>query len=207
MMKNNQRLNEISLTARVLGALFYFAPDSTQTVPLVEEMIQGDWYAQWPIHDAQLADIARQLASTPQHPESLTDAWQRLFIGPWVLPAPPWGSVWLDHENVMFGDSMLQLRQWLQQQCIDCHIDDTEPCDHIGSLLLLVAWLAQEGKPDLLEQLLAWHLLPWAWRFLQVFTDKASHPFYIALGRLTQITLQQWQSTLLIPVAQKKLFL
>jgi TorA maturation chaperone TorD len=30
--------------------------------------------------------------------ETIPEAWQRLFIGPWALPAPPWGSVWLDKE-------------------------------------------------------------------------------------------------------------
>ncbi len=31
-----------------------------------------------------------------------------------ALPAPPWGSVWLDKENVLFGDSTLALREWMR---------------------------------------------------------------------------------------------
>ncbi|MBK0865187.1 hypothetical protein JFK35_14615, partial [Enterococcus faecium] len=54
--------------------------------------------------------------------------------------------------------------------------------------------------------LLAWHLFPWSSRFLNVFIEKADHPFYQALGELARLTLAQWQSQLLIPVADKPLF-
>lgn len=43
-------------------------------------------------------------------------------------------------------------------------------------------------------------------RFLDVFIEKAEHPFYRALGELARLTLAQWQSQLLIPVAVKPLF-
>lgn len=207
MNTSSQRSDTIAVTGRVLGALFYYAPDSEQGAPLVHEITQPLWYQHWPVADHQLVDIAQQFASTSQHTESLAQAWQRLFIGPWALPAPPWGSVWLDHENVLFGDSMLQLRQWLREQNIDCGIDDTEPCDHIGILLMLAAWLAESAKQQALDQLLAWHLLPWTRRFLEVFISKADHPFYCALGRLTRLTLNHWQQQLIIPLADKSLFL
>jgi len=37
-------MNEgFAFTARVLGALFYFAPDSEQAAPLVAALTGGDW--------------------------------------------------------------------------------------------------------------------------------------------------------------------
>ncbi len=42
--------------------------------------------------------------------------------------------------------------------------------------------------------------------FVDVFIEKAEHPFYRALGELARLTLAQWQSQLLIPVAVKPLF-
>ncbi|MGB9098314.1 molecular chaperone TorD family protein [Erwinia sp.] len=36
--------------------------------------------------------------------------WQTLFIGPKAFKAPPWGSVYLDGESVLFGDSTHSLR-------------------------------------------------------------------------------------------------
>lgn len=198
-------MNEgFAFTARVLGALFYFAPDSEQAAPLVTALTEGDWQQDWPLPPGQLAPIADALRQ--QADEPLPAAWQRLFIGPWALPAPPWGSVWLDRESVLFGDSTLALRQWMRDNGIAFEMAQNEPEDHFGTLLLLAAWLAETGREAERDQLLAWHLLPWSTRFLSVFVENAGHPFYQALGQLAQLTLADWQSTLLIPVAEKPLY-
>ncbi len=198
-------MNEgFAFTARVLGALFYFAPDSEQAAPLVAALTGGDWQQDWPLPSGQLAPVAEILRQPSD--EALPDAWQRLFIGPWALPAPPWGSVWLDRESVLFGDSTLALRQWMRDNGIAFEMAQNEPEDHFGTLLLLAAWLAETGRDAERDQLLAWHLLPWSTRFLTLFVENAGHPFYRALGQLAQLTLAKWQSTLLIPVAEKPLY-
>ncbi|MDI3426392.1 MULTISPECIES: Tat proofreading chaperone DmsD [Enterobacter] len=203
-------MNEVSendafaFSARVLGALFYFAPNSEQIAPLVEAIAAGDWYQAWPLDQETLLPIADAF-NTPAD-ESLPEAWQRLFVGPYALPAPPWGSVWLDRESVLFGDSTLALRQWMRDNNIHFEMQQNEPEDHFGTLLLLAAWLVENGREAERDQLLAWHLLPWSTRFLSEFVESAGHPFYIALGRLAQLTLADWQSRLLIPVADKPLY-
>jgi TorA maturation chaperone TorD len=137
--------------------------------------------------------------------ETISEAWQRLFIGPWALPAPPWGSVWLDKESVLFGESTLELRQWMRDNQIAWEASQNEPEDHFGTLLMLAAWLVENQRYTTCDELLAWHLLPWAGRFLEVFVAQARHPFWQATGRLAQLTLSDWQSRLLMPVAQKAL--
>lgn len=199
------KLNDIALCARVLGALFYYSPCAPEAAPLVKALREEAWRGQWPQTlpvDEQTQAGFRELDGE----ETLEQAWQRLFIGPWALPAPPWGSVWLDRESVLFGDSTLALRQWMRDNAITLETSASEPEDHIGMLLLMAAWLAESGKACALEQLLAWHLLPWADRFLEVFTENAGHPFYVSLGRLTRQTLAYWREQLVMPVAQKQLY-
>lgn len=104
------------------------------------------------------------------------------------------------------GDSTLALRQWMRENGIVFEMANNEPEDHFGTLLLMAAWLAETGRDAELDQLLAWHLLPWSTRFLSVFVENAGHPFYRALGKLAQLTLAEWQSGLLTPVAEKPLF-
>ncbi|MDF7681770.1 Tat proofreading chaperone DmsD [Enterobacteriaceae bacterium ESL0689] len=196
--------DDFSIAARILGALFYFTPESTEASPLVLAFTADDWQTQWPLPAETLAPLAPAFKCHSDEP--LADAFQRLFIGPYALPAPPWGSVWLDHESVLFGDSTLALRQWLRDHNIHCTTAQNEPEDHFGALLLLTAWLAETGRHDECQQLLAWHLLPWSSRFLEVFIEHAGHPFYQALGELARHTLAHWRSQLLIPVAVKTLF-
>lgn len=203
-MNDASQGESFAFSARVLGALFYFAPDSEQAAPLVSALTTTDWFTDWPLEQERLLPIAHALRSTAD--ESLPDAWQRLFIGPWALPAPPWGSVWLDRESVLFGDSTLALRQWMRDNGITFEMQQNEPEDHFGTLLLLAAWLAENGRTTECDQLLAWHLLPWSQRFLSVFIEEAGHPFYVALAQLAQLTLANWQSSLLIPVAEKTLY-
>lgn len=108
--------DNFSTSARVLGALFYYAPDSAEASALVSALRADGWQAQWPLDQAMLFPLAARLQAEVDEP--LPQAWQRLFVGPYALPSPPWGSVWLDRENVLFGDSTLALRQWMRNNGI-----------------------------------------------------------------------------------------
>ncbi|WP_176206393.1 molecular chaperone TorD family protein, partial [Salmonella enterica] len=83
-------------------------PDSAEASALVSALKTDGWQAQWPLDPTTLSALAVQLQTEADEP--LPQAWQRLFIGPYALPSTPWGSVWLDRENVLFGDSTLALR-------------------------------------------------------------------------------------------------
>ncbi|MEQ4874554.1 Tat proofreading chaperone DmsD [Klebsiella oxytoca] len=197
-MMQSQDRDAVALSARTLGALFSFAPDSEQAAPLVAALRDGSWRSQWPyaVTDGLAALFARE------DDEPLPE----LFIGPWALPAPPWGSVWLDKESVLFGDSTLALREWMRATGIALSEQRSEPEDHFGTLLLLAAWLCESAQDEAFNQLLAWHLLPWSGRFLSVFVAEANQPFYQALGQLAQETLAQWQARLPCAVAEKPLY-
>ena len=142
----------VALSARTLGALFSYAPNSAEIAPLVAAFQDGSWQQQWPFPVA--APLASGFAASAE--ETLPEAWQRLFIGPWALPAPPWGSVWLDKESVLFGDSTLALRQWMRENGIALEADGNEPEDHFGTVLRLAAWLCETEQDALFAQLLAW---------------------------------------------------
>jgi TorA maturation chaperone TorD len=172
MMQVHYR-DAVALSARTLGALFSFSPDSAQAAPLVAALRDGSWQAQWPFPLAESLVAGFAAASD----EALPQAWQRLFIGPWALPAPPWGSVWLDKENVLFGDSTLALREWMRANGIAHAAQSQEPEDHFGTLLLLAAWLCESGQEEAFSQLLAWHLLPGPAGSLRCLSPGPDTPF------------------------------
>ncbi|WP_409308996.1 Tat proofreading chaperone DmsD [Pectobacterium sp. B1J-3] len=201
-------LEMLAQTARMLGALLYYAPDDEQNVAILSQLRQCGQQLDWPYGQSNEVALATGLIAQglqPDYDENLMVTWQQLFIGPDALAAPPWGSVYLDRENVLFGDSTLALRQWLYQRGIEPQFEQQEPEDHIGLMLMLVAWSA-ENQPDWVSDILADHLLPWAMRYLELLEHSTTHPFYIGLAKLTRLTLTDWQQSYGITVTEKDIF-
>ncbi|HGO5815635.1 TPA: Tat proofreading chaperone DmsD [Mannheimia haemolytica] len=185
--------NQIAQFGRILGALFYAEPESEQNQPLVALLQNGDWQADCRfLSEHKRSEIQKNLQNADS--EQLKEAYQTLFTGPNALPAPPWGSVYLDKESVLFGESLLNLRAFLNDNQIAFSLNQNEPEDHIGLMLMLAAYLA-ETNPNLLKSFFAEHLLPWAYRFFELFNAENS-PFYQGLGELTAALLREWQKNL-----------
>jgi len=119
--------------------------------------------------------------------------YRRLFVGPLAKPAPPWGSVYTDHEGVIFGETAMALRRWMIEQAIERPDDVDMPDDHIGLMLLLMAWLA-ENNPEVLEEFLKGHFLTWSTHFLKQLIDATEQPFYRGLASLTRFSLEGIQA-------------
>lgn len=114
--------------------------------------------------------------------------YRRLFSGPEPMPAPPWGSVYTDRECVVSGLSALELRKWLREVGITTSFEKV-PEDHVGLMLLLMAWIAR-NKPGLLEEFLCRHFLTWSSHFLDELASAARQPFYRGLANLTKASLE-----------------
>ncbi|THD44901.1 Tat proofreading chaperone DmsD [Enterobacteriaceae bacterium ML5] len=196
----------ISLTSKVLGAMLYYPPASEEVQPLIALLKTSDWAPLWPFATAEIKDQAAELfAQIDEAEESAGQAYQRLFIGPYALPAPPWGSVYLDKESVVFGDSTLALRQWMRENHIEPLLTQAEPEDHIGLLLMMCAWLA-ENSPSLLNEFMAQHLLPWSGRYLELLQQKSEHPLYQGVALLAGSTLSGWQQQLALKIPSADLY-
>lgn len=196
----------IAATGKILGSLLYFSPGSEQAQPLFQWIQTHSWAQDWPYGEkGQLEPIVARLSENVTSEESVEDAFQRLFVGPYALPAPPWGSVYLDRESVLFGDSTLNLREWMRLHGIEPHKMQAEPEDHIGLMLMMSAWLA-ENSPEILDEFLAMHLFPWSFRYLTLFEQGAGHPAYQAIAELTRVTLEGWQEQCKIAVTEHELY-
>ncbi len=196
----------ISLTSKVLGAMLYYPPASEEVQPLIALLKTSDWAPLWPFATAEIkAQAAELFAQIDEAEESAGQAYQRLFIGPYALPAPPWGSVYLDKESVVFGDSTLALRQWMRENHIEPLLTQAEPEDHIGLLLMMCAWLA-ENSPSLLNEFMAQHLLPWSGRYFELLQQKSEHPLYQGVALLAGSTLSGWQQQLALKIPSADLY-
>ncbi|WP_369310335.1 Tat proofreading chaperone DmsD [Providencia rettgeri] len=202
-----KQLDDFSLCIQTLGALFSYDPSDPRVNKLIALFNTSEWLIEWPFtthYDCQHIDQLFQSQAT--QPESLKAAYERLFIGPNALPAPPWGSVYLDKENVLFGISTLELRAWLRNNQINIELNSNEPEDHVGLLFLLTAWIIQ-NKPELLADLLEIHFLPWVYRYLEKIQLQGNCAFYEAVALLATKTLKHLQKEAQLTPVNKVLYL
>lgn len=76
-MTHFSQQDNFSVAARVLGALFYYAPESAEAAPLVAVLTRDGWETQWPLPEASLAPLVT--AFQAQSEETRAQAWQRLL--------------------------------------------------------------------------------------------------------------------------------
>ncbi|PJG82455.1 Tat proofreading chaperone DmsD [Caviibacterium pharyngocola] len=196
---HSELMQWISTGGRILGSLFYYEPTSAQAKSALAFFQQPDWALQWGnVENPQTITFIQQGLQ-----QDLSAQYQALFIGPNALPAPPWGSVYLDPEAVIFGNSLLDLRDFLARHQIAFSASQQEPEDHFGLMLMLSAYLA-ENKQELLSEFLSRHFLIWSGRYLELLTAQSDYPFYQGLGLLARQTLREWQEelALIVPKAQ-----
>ncbi|MFA9487237.1 MULTISPECIES: Tat proofreading chaperone DmsD [unclassified Mannheimia] len=193
-------LEWISLSGRLLGTLFYYSPNELQAQAVLYLFSESEWAQQWPIQHSEIPALI-----TNGLKQDISRDYQALFIGPNELAAPPWSSVYLDEESVIFGESLLNLRAFLQKHQISFSLGTNEPEDHFGLMLMLSAYLA-ENKPELLAEYLGSYLLNWAYRYLDLLSEQQDYPFYQGLALLAKDTLHSWQEQANIEVIQSQLY-
>ncbi len=85
---------------RILGALFYYSPDRPEVKALFDCLPVLD--ALYPWRDRGHIE---QLCASWSLPDDDMLAWQFsvLFEGQGEMPVPPWGSVYLEKDNLLMG--------------------------------------------------------------------------------------------------------
>lgn len=211
-LKHADFCSRIAFVGETLGPFFLQDPVKGTAQAAFEAVAALDPHeagAEWPFVGGEHAE--RYLAQMVQglengiDDEDLVWEYRRLFIGPAKKPAPPWGSVYTDRECVVFGESTLALRQWMRENSIERTVDDKTPEDHIGLMLVLLAWLAG-NKPELVESYLTDHLLTWSSHFLDQLAAAAEQPFYEGLALLAKESLEGMQQELDLDVVYPRYY-
>lgn len=203
----------VSFLGNSLGPLFLYDPvrDRDKVGAVYEAFAALDAQTaadEWPFADPDvvrlaLVRIGDGLASGVD--DDLIWEYRRLFVGPGKKPVPPWGSVYTDREKVIFGASTLKLRAWMRKNGIANLAEDGDAEDHIGRMLLLMAWIAQH-KPDLLEEYLGDHLLTWSSHYFDALEASTDHAFFGGLAALSKASLEGMQTTFGIAVEYPRFY-
>ncbi|MCS3431733.1 molecular chaperone [Klebsiella sp. BIGb0407] len=188
---------------RILGALFYYSPGRPEVSALFDCLTElPDLYSWQDKHK-----IARLSEHWP-HPDDAALAWQFsvLFEGQGMMPVPPWGSVYLERDNLLMGESTASYRTFLQTQGLTFTGEQNEPEDQFGLMLLAYSALIEQENEVAARTLLESWLLPWATHYLGLLQRNEISPFYAQLAEVAALFLTDLQQQLGLRPEQKRLF-
>ncbi|SCC31633.1 chaperone TorD involved in molybdoenzyme TorA maturation [Gilliamella bombicola] len=187
-MKNNEAIHPDKLTSTILaklfGAFFYYPPDHQTVKPLIDILFQLEHIVDW--QNAVLIGEQCQIIATQINNPELNYQFSLLFKGQGAMSAPPWGSVYLDQEQLLMGESQERYRQFLQQQGLTLNTGINEPEDQFGLMLMAYAILQEKNNPKAAKQLMDEHLLIWSSAYLKKLKQNEISPFYRALAVIVE---------------------
>ncbi len=187
------------LLLSLLSKMVYTAPEADWLQTLVSE----DIFSEAPIGMEQpdiqsgLAYLQQWTAAckpqlTAEQVDEIQNDHLNLFIGTGKVLAPPWGSVYLSEERLLFQKETLDVRRWFHRYGLQAERERNEPDDHIAlelSFLNHLAGLALEALAkgdqvsfieliDAQSRFLAEHLGKWTDRWAALVLKFARTDFY-----------------------------
>lgn len=202
VLPSSESLEAFALALRLLGMAFYLPP----TKQFLCEIGSGDLLTEWPIGldepetGAGLRLLHRTLNSKKISAllPAVYEDYLALFVGPGHVSAPPWESVYLSHDHLLFDEQTAQVREAYARFGLQIPRIDREPDDHIGFELLFLSHLAgtaansleNSDTPEALcclaaaRNFLYTHPQKWVALFSQNLDKHACTDYYRGLGQL-----------------------
>lgn len=194
--------------ANLLGTCFVASPKTEEFRHAFAAVCAMVAEETWPFGEQAALERAAALLAQAQERDdeaSQVRAYTRLFRGPAKLPAPPWGSVYMDRDQVMYGWTWVELRAWMREHGFAGTYRENDPEDHFGRMMALLGTVMQ-NKPLLAGEYLADHLLCWSPRFLGQLEQAAGGATYEALAVLACATLDDAAELMGVTAARRRLY-
>ena len=202
-----QRLQQPQAVAyHFLGRCFYAPPRAAWLAALADGRLFGAWPL--PTDEADTAAGLAVLAAycdrwDPAQLDALTWDFNRLFVGPGEMLAPPWESVHRSRTKLTFQEPTLQVRALYAAFGVQAPALHREPDDHLALELDFLATLSEraveagdrgdgeqlEGCLRAQQAFLRDHLLAWAPTCLALVEKHAETDYYRGAARLTRGSL------------------
>ncbi|PVU67925.1 dimethylsulfoxide reductase [Plesiomonas shigelloides] len=182
-------------TSKLLGILFHQKKNKAELIEIVAAL-----------HDDHILSVATLDALVQLSEDDLTYSFTELFEGVGVMKAPPWGSVYLDRERVVFGESTIKFRQFLSDNGVVLNTGVREPEDQFGLMLFAFAFFLERDQTKAANELMERHLLTWCYFYLRQLRKFSPNEFYRNLSTDVIAWLNDVVFSLDLNVEEKKIF-
>lgn len=167
---------------RLLSALYY--QPCIEMKPLLNNL--KEWLEL--VFPDAVADVILMQEYLEEQREDMTELlvdYARLFVGPFSVIAPPYGSVYLEQERKVMGDTTLAVSRFYQEVGLELEADQRDLPDHIAVELEFLYYLLSQGYFEQYQRFLQEHLGSWVRAFGEVVEMNAKTEFYRCLARIT----------------------
>jgi TorA maturation chaperone TorD len=151
--------------------------------------------------------------------EPLKIDFSKLFVGPYKLFAAPYGSVYLDGERKVMGDSTLDVKSRYREAGLDTADHFKDAPDHIAAELEFMYYLIFKeieaysnldmetaiGFIQKQKYFMEDHLMAWVPQFANSIIEHAENPFYPNLAKATEAFLKENYEIVCAILGSKKL--
>jgi TorA maturation chaperone TorD len=190
---------------RILSACYYQPGPELREEQVFERLARAA-----ALVDPALGEKAQRVgqAFAAGTPDDLLLDYTRLFLGPFEIRAKPYGSVWLEGEKVVMGDTTMAVRALYEEGGFELAADFREVPDHVAAelefLYLLVFnenearravdAVGIESSSDLRRRFLHDHLGRWIGPFTAAVRASAETSFYRELASFTEVVVRMESS-------------
>lgn len=196
-------MSAVAVLPRMLGTLFYYSPTSEEASSVISELAELPALLDWQ-NPSLIEEAAARLCSVDI--AELPYQFSLLFEGQGAMPAPPWGSVYMDRENLLLGETAQAYRQFLRTNEVALDTDLNEPEDQFGLMILAMAYFMETENDNAVVELLGTHLLPWSGRYLELVAEADQSGFYRALAVVAEAFLKEVADAYEVTVEIRQLY-
>jgi TorA maturation chaperone TorD len=172
---------------KLLSECYYLPDEKLIKILNSLEKLGGELYSEIAKNTPVMSDIER-----------LKIDYAKLFVGPYRLLAPPYGSVYLEDERRVMGNSTMDVRNWYREEGVDIVLKEVP--DHIAIELEFMYLLifkeveairnsdfgSAAGYLKKQKAFLETHLGRWVSEFADNVEANAQTEFYKNLAQLTK---------------------
>ncbi len=172
----------------LLGSLLYNEPTGQGVVMLKEQGV----FEELPFAaDNEQAQQGQQLMcswlaseTTDVLAKAAQSDWLHLLMGIGKVLAPPWASVYLGEEQLLFSEDTLYVRRYYEHYGFRLTKKYQEPDDHIGLELEFIGRLLEQDKHEAACAFTQQFILPWLNQWADDVQKHAKTDYYRALAKL-----------------------
>lgn len=216
-MNNMEMYNDVlikySLVSKIIGSLFYYRPSDYNNKGMLDVINMKSTTESKDELIGSLLLLLNEFGKSDI--KSLILTHDEYFMGIGNMPLPPWGSVYLDRESVIFGQSTQEFKNFINHVGIEFETQNNDPLDHIGLMFMVLGELLniqqQQQVMEEINDLLSCHLLPWSQYYIDQLcallkTEQSSTSAYLLLAEFTLNFQQQLIVDFDVNVVNKQIF-